>query len=137
MSKISANNGGNGTRVQCIRSHSRFATCLSPSARSSAIFASRAGIIWRALPATSGRVRTIWTRSASATLSLQRNRCLWLNVSMRLLRSVSRTRAANRPVSTSLKPNELRPLAKLQNAVEKLVCRYRKDSTIQLKCKIA
>lgn len=58
MSKISANNGGSRMKVQFERSQSRWDTCMAPNALSSVIFASRAGIICRAL-VEPGLVRTI------------------------------------------------------------------------------
>lgn len=126
MSKISANSGGRTTRSQFWRNHSKLATCIMPSDRSSTIFASNAGSICSALlPTSVDRVRMICTRNASAIRSRHTTKWPWLKLSLIwLLRSVSRINAENRPVSMSDKPNAFRPRAKLQNAVANAACRF-------------
>lgn len=121
MSKISANNGGSRMKVQFVRSQSRWETCIAPSALSSVIFASRAGIIWRAL-VEPGLVRTICTLSASATRSRHRDNLLWLMEPNRLLLLVMRTNAQNSPTSVSLRLNEFMLLAKFTKAEENPFC---------------
>lgn len=130
MSKISANNGGSRMCVQLVRNQSKCDTCIAPSARNSAIFASSAGIIWRAL-LDPGRVRTICTRNASATRSRHLVNRLWLMEPRRLLLLVIRTSAQKRPISMSLRPNILMLLAKLTKADEKPFCEMRPINTIK------
>lgn len=113
MSNISTNRGGSRNSVQLFRSQFKWDEWYTPSDLISVILASSDGINCNEA-VEPDRVWTICTRSASTIRSRVRSICLGSVIPGRV--AVSNTKAENNPISASLKPNSLRPFAKLWNA---------------------
>lgn len=116
MSNISANNGGSRTLVQFVRNQSKCVQCRAPSALSSGILASSAGINCIDV-VEPGRERTICTRNASAIRSRVRDICFNSDNPGRV--TVNSIKPENKPNSVSLRLYEFRLSAKFKNAATK------------------